>query len=183
MKKKRIDYIDYAKGFAILCVLLGHMEISPILKHSIYSFHMPLFFILSGYFLRKGIPDKDSIKKNFQALLVPYLVVAGGMCVWQLFSNYDAFTKLETSTLASLLFVGYRVRGEDIICFVGAIWFLWVLFLSKIYTQYMLKWKYGGGYYMYNSHVLNVIHKNDTYCPPFRCITVFDSISIFISRF
>lgn len=145
MKKKRIDYIDYAKGFAILCVLLGHMEISPILKHSIYSFHMPLFFILSGYFLRKGIPDKDSIKKNFQALLVPYLVVAGGMCVWQLFSNYDAFTKLETSTLASLLFVGYRVRGEDIICFVGAIWFLWVLFLSKIYTQYMLKWKYGGG--------------------------------------
>jgi len=145
MEKNRINYIDYAKGLAILCVLLGHMEISPVIKHSIYSFHMPLFFILSGYFLKRQEINKSVIVKNFKALMIPYFVIGGGMCLWQLFTNYEAFTKLGTSSLASLLLVGCRINGEEIICFVGAIWFLWVLFLSKIYTQYMLKWKYGGG--------------------------------------
>lgn len=144
MERNRINYIDYAKGLAILCVLLGHMEISPILKHSIYSFHMPLFFILSGYFLKKEELNKSAMVKNFKALMIPYFVVGGGMCLWQFFSNYDAFIKLETSSLASLFMVGSKVKGEEIIRFVVAIWFLWVLFLSKIYTQYMLKWKYGG---------------------------------------
>lgn len=145
MEKNRINYIDYAKGFAILCVLLGHMEVNPVLKHSIYSFHMPLFFIVSGYFLKKEKLNGYTLKKNFQALMIPYFVIGGGMCVWQLFTDYDAFTRLETSSLASLFLVGCRVGGEDVIRFVGAIWFLWVLFLSKIYTQHLLTWKYGGG--------------------------------------
>ena len=55
---KRIEYIDLAKGLAIYLVVLGHALGSlaaPTMEHGIignviYSFHMPLFMILSGFF-------------------------------------------------------------------------------------------------------------------------------------
>lgn len=50
VENKRIAYIDIAKGIGILFVMLGHClysEESPI-RLFIYSFHMPLFFVLSG---------------------------------------------------------------------------------------------------------------------------------------
>ena len=49
---KRIDYLDYTKGFGILLVILGHIyDASNPIKIWLYSFHMPLFFIISGFLL------------------------------------------------------------------------------------------------------------------------------------
>ena len=77
--KKRIEYIDIAKGVAIILVLLGHIETCPAgLKSSIYSFHMPLFFILSGYFMKEGTELRLLAKKLFKSLMVPYLIIGGG---------------------------------------------------------------------------------------------------------
>lgn len=59
----RIDWIDALKGFAILSVVVGHCvtdsissqtfpEYAALLQmmyDAIYSFHMPLFFMISGY--------------------------------------------------------------------------------------------------------------------------------------
>lgn len=44
---KRIEALDIAKGIGIILVMIGHMT-SSYLYNWIYSFHMPLFFILSG---------------------------------------------------------------------------------------------------------------------------------------
>ena len=50
MDKKRIAYIDKAKGVAILLVILGHCcgSVEEPINRFILSFHMPLFFFLSG---------------------------------------------------------------------------------------------------------------------------------------
>lgn len=48
--KKRICYIDIAKGFAMLCIIAGHFGITSA-NRFVYTFHVPLFFLLSGYFL------------------------------------------------------------------------------------------------------------------------------------
>lgn len=48
MNNNRQNWIDSSKGIAILLVRLGHVS-SGMLLYWIYSFHMPLFFILSGY--------------------------------------------------------------------------------------------------------------------------------------
>ena len=72
---KRIEYIDIARGIGILLVVLGHNDfgyISPFGYKLIYSFHMPLFFFLSGYFLNVSIPFVDFLKKGFNSLLKPY---------------------------------------------------------------------------------------------------------------
>ena len=48
--KERIHWIDIAKGIAIICVFLGHtITTEGVLSSFIYLFHMPLFFMLSGY--------------------------------------------------------------------------------------------------------------------------------------
>lgn len=46
---ERLDHIDACKGIGILLVILGHTNVPSIVHTIIYSFHMPLFFIISGY--------------------------------------------------------------------------------------------------------------------------------------
>ena len=45
--------IDIAKGLLILCVIIGHGTKNQSLSDFMYRFHMPLFLILSGCFLKK----------------------------------------------------------------------------------------------------------------------------------
>lgn len=53
--KERIQYIDAMRGFAILLVVIGHLiqynfedAFHNDIFNIIYSFHMPLFFFISG---------------------------------------------------------------------------------------------------------------------------------------
>ncbi|OYP59578.1 acyltransferase family protein, partial [Prevotella sp. P3-122] len=54
---KRLQYVDFLKGFAILCVVVGHIAaFNPkcdLLIDFVYSFHMPLFFFISGFLCHK----------------------------------------------------------------------------------------------------------------------------------
>lgn len=47
--KIRENWIDFLKGIAILCVIAGHSNLSAEATNIIYMFHMPIFFIISGY--------------------------------------------------------------------------------------------------------------------------------------
>lgn len=70
MEKQRIAYIDLVKGIGILCVLLGHLiPNDDVVKPAIYSFHMPLFFIVTGILLKKEPIKKSKQVKNSVKLL------------------------------------------------------------------------------------------------------------------
>ena len=71
--EKRKKWIDIARGFAICFVLFGHTACPYFIKNWIYSFHMPLFFILSGMTLNLNQNPALFIKKIVRSLLVPYL--------------------------------------------------------------------------------------------------------------
>lgn len=75
--KSRIQYIDMAKGLTILLVIVGHIDTVNVLEAAIYSFHMPMFFILSGYFMKIQLRISEAFKKLFRTLIVTYLVVGG----------------------------------------------------------------------------------------------------------
>lgn len=45
----RKHWIDIAKGIAIVLMVLGHTSIPDTLSRFIFAFHMPLFFMASGY--------------------------------------------------------------------------------------------------------------------------------------
>lgn len=77
MGKERIHYIDVAKGLAILIVVLGHCAATTIGDHSrlfytIYAFHMPFWFFLSGM-LYNSKDWQSFFSGKVKALLLPYL--------------------------------------------------------------------------------------------------------------
>ena len=70
-KGKNRDYvIDIIKGIGIFLVVFGHV-IQDI--YIINSFHMPLFFVLSGATLCYSTKG-SSISKRAKRLLVPYFI-------------------------------------------------------------------------------------------------------------
>jgi putative membrane protein len=69
MKSERIQYIDRLKGFAIFCVIVGHLTINPlghkdfdIIRTIVGTFHVPLLFFLSGFVISEP-PTLVMIKK------------------------------------------------------------------------------------------------------------------------
>lgn len=78
MEEKRYEWVDIAKGIGIILVVYGHTlrgvenanlslnkDFFYVNDSSIYSFHMPLFFVLSGLFFVKSLN-----KYNFKKLLI-----------------------------------------------------------------------------------------------------------------
>jgi len=72
--QERIIWLDNLKTFGILAVVLGHIA-SP-LGYFIYSWHMPLFFFLSGFFLKFELSLNEFIKKDIKRLMAPYFIFA-----------------------------------------------------------------------------------------------------------
>lgn len=48
----RLDWVDVARGLGILAVVVGHVWTRGPVRDAMYSFHMPLFFLLSGLLSR-----------------------------------------------------------------------------------------------------------------------------------
>jgi len=78
MDSKRLEWIDCAKGFGILLVLLGHCGLS--IGGVIYLFHMPLFYVISGFLWNtekyQAMPRKDFFLRKFQSYIIPYLKIS-----------------------------------------------------------------------------------------------------------
>lgn len=115
---KRLNFIDIAKGIGIILVVLGHSlayECHNRLFFMIYSFHMPLFFFLSG-FVFKSKDSASYFSGKVKTLLVPLV----------------CFQALNIFTYDILLFLGLE-EHHGIIAF-GGFWFLGtLLFVSCLY--------------------------------------------------
>lgn len=61
------------KGFGIFLVVLGHTHIGKDIAKFIFSFHMPLFFFISGFLFNKDIPFTIFLKTKFKRIIIPYL--------------------------------------------------------------------------------------------------------------
>lgn len=75
LDRQRLDYIDVAKGIGIIFVVLSHIiNQDSIINSVIYSFHVPLFFILSGLFVNPKQSFKTYFLKNVKRLLFPFII-------------------------------------------------------------------------------------------------------------
>jgi fucose 4-O-acetylase-like acetyltransferase len=85
----RLPWVDTAKGLGIILVVFGHvlrgllnnniMTRTPIAQFVdawIYTFHMPLFFFLSGLFLFRSTrkPWKEFTSDKIRTIAYPYFV-------------------------------------------------------------------------------------------------------------
>lgn len=74
-KTGRISAVDVARGIGIMLIVLSHVNYTPGVLTYIYSFHVPLFFILSGLLFRPGRHDSFGAfaRSRLQRLLCPYV--------------------------------------------------------------------------------------------------------------
>ncbi|WP_189314021.1 acyltransferase family protein [Streptomyces brasiliensis] len=80
--KQRDAFFDNAKYLAIVLVAMGHSweplkDDSRILEGLytvVYSFHMPAFIIISGYFSRSFDMRPDRLKRLITGVAVPYII-------------------------------------------------------------------------------------------------------------
>ena len=140
---KERDYsIDIARGFACLAVVAGHIPGLPNMLHSwIYSFHIPLFFIISGMVLKTSDKPAVFIKKRIRGLLAPYLLL--NILVWvletigRLAAGIIGFGTIDFNLIKHEfigIFVGYRLTSYYYI-----LWFVIALFFSSILAYAVLR--------------------------------------------
>lgn len=143
--EKRVVHIDQAKAVGILLVIVGHCywkgEV-PYLNSFIYSFHMPLFFIIAGIFV-KPMELRPALTKYFKAYLIPYWKV-NALCFVML-AIYGLCNGNVTETLYTflirVLFASGSASGTEMFAqlpIVGAFWFLVALFWGGVFTSYIL---------------------------------------------
>lgn len=122
--KPRFPEYDIAKGIGVLLVVIGHVQELPFpILVWIFSFHIPLYFFLSGLFVKKETsePFLTALKKNVKGLLVPYCVFSA------IFILLDVLLKdpFSSPRLEVKLFLtgqgGYAI-----------LWFFFVLFFVRL---------------------------------------------------
>lgn len=141
IKYNRYDSIDIAKGIGIILVILGHIIPETVWYRSIiYSFHMPLFFLISGFFPAK-IDDRffgrgGYLNKQIKTLYLPYFGVVIFDIILKIFVQLFNGNLDVKSIVFSFVFSS---TGLNIIVYNAPIWFLFSLFLIKILSFFIQK--------------------------------------------
>lgn len=133
MERERLSWIDVAKGIGIILVIYGHALNAQSLRYLIYSFHMPLFFLLSGMVFRHIDHEKfiHFLKKDFTNIILPYLFFASVTMVVWLFTMNPA-DRTQYQILKQLFGIIYGSGNGGFLTYNVALWFLPCLFVTKI---------------------------------------------------
>ena len=119
--QKRIEWIDALKGFLMFCVTLGHCNIWWPIEQYIYSFHMFLFFFISGFLFSVKQSTKRILAKCCLRLLLPFVA-------WNVLSAMIGF--LQSKDLMNLIEELFVIKGN--LTWNPPIWFLLVLFITEV---------------------------------------------------
>jgi len=150
MKSRRVGWIDLLKGYGIILVFLGHTTlINQYIDHYIFSFHMPLFFFLAGFFYKDSstIKFRDFVLEKTNTRLIPYFTFGAlTYCIWLLpillrkFEIYEGLTSIPESLFVKpLLGMFYGVGDSNWLPHNGLLWFLACLFITEIIFFFVKK--------------------------------------------
>ena len=150
VKSDRIEWVDVAKGIAILLVVLGHTlswsdANEKIYRDIIYSFHMPLFFILSAVASKRIKDSKElvsKIEKSFVRLIIPVIGYVFISVVLNIIFKRDSLggiaLYLAEKINAFVYANGVSVHVLDgVIPSLGVVWFMVTLFIAKNLFNYI----------------------------------------------
>lgn len=123
---KRLEEFDVLKGIGILLVVLGHCKIGDMLSRIIFSFHMPLFIMVSGFFYYRQ-PPIAFLRKTTMRLLVPWLFFAGLNILYEFARNYGDIPDLRAAIVETFRMI--TPLDEECDLLYRSIWFLVALFI------------------------------------------------------
>lgn len=116
VRNERNQWIDIAKGITIILMVLGHSSLPKPISNFIWSFHMPLFFIASGWMTNwEKYSFTDFTKRKIKSLGIPFLCYSAIVLFWRELAFGGGIT-----TWLQMGWDGY------------ALWFIPVLFFALI---------------------------------------------------
>jgi fucose 4-O-acetylase-like acetyltransferase len=144
--KNNFQWMDIAKGIGISLVVIGHFkpESSPQywleINSLIYSFHMPLFFMLSGYLYNHGkYSYSDLMKSKVKRLLYPFATIAIIFFIIKLIAG--RFVNLDSPVDIGNLLI---LLTNPVHSYMPLLWFVHALFLMfvlyPLLRQFLNNW-------------------------------------------
>ena len=132
IEKERLDYLDIAKAITIFLVLMGHTGASTAMflyRRIIYTFHMPLFLLISGIVSERrtdgsGASWRTFLRKNAYALLIPYFF-------WGIL-----YTKFSYQSVLQVAYASWQTITAS--GTVLALWYLVCLFVARVEMEGVL---------------------------------------------
>lgn len=164
MNSTRLTFVDWYKSILILLVIVGHTNLiegaggGTILMSFIYSFHIPAFFIISGYLSNYEKPRTGLISSSkylISSVIIYNIVLYCRWIVSILFkndlNNYSLFD-LTISPIIGIFWLNY----EDTTYYVMArpFWFVWVLIMIKFIYKYLYKSRF----FFYTYFILSLLY-------------------------
>ena len=143
--RERLPFVDIAKAVAMLCIALGHFDCFAI-DRVVFTFHVPLFYCISGYFISKRLGMADFCARKARTLLLPYYAIAA---VILLVTLPRAFASGDPAAfvLSKLGAIAYAAGDGDVtpagIEAIGALWFLWACFWGELFVRLALEMRPG----------------------------------------
>ena len=135
--RKRLDYLDMAKGLGMILVLIGHLQGDSIFTFSpyiqplctyIFSFHMPMFFIISGILIAvrndEDRPFKELAGSRFRGIMIPYYWFSFFYLIFVVIS----LIKGEIAPQSLYVNIWYVLSGYGM----NVLWFLPALYLGEL---------------------------------------------------
>lgn len=134
--RQRIIWVDAVRTVAIFAVVLGHIT-TPFTPF-IYSWHIPLFFFMSGFFLPTDKPLHFVMQENFNRLMKPFFLFGALAIVVEVlkryFFPYTPFVHSSWSAKEEITGLLYYMNYDHMHTFGFVLWFLPALFWAKTMT-------------------------------------------------
>jgi len=139
--KKYIPEMQLARGIGILFVTFGHsipLDVAyPSVFNFIYSFHMPLFFFLSGFFAHKIIKVNSlsewfaSMRKNTFKFIVPYFMISLSFALIKYFIPHMVKRPVVWHDIFYIIVI-YPLRNPALF-----LWFLYLIIIMRMITPFI----------------------------------------------
>lgn len=140
MRSNRISWVDSAKGLGIILVVLGHTSLPQEIKTYIYSFHMPLFFFLSGVVFNEKKNFSAFLKGKLKGIVIPYFIISIITYIfWILVTRHIGANSAKISIFKPIIGMFYSTPAGTWLAHNVFIWFLTTLFVVEISFYFVNK--------------------------------------------
>lgn len=147
--KKRITYIDIARAFAIIFIVLGHVIVhsnhTAFIYKFLYSFHIALFFIISGYCFK--VKKEESFfqlfKNKFLRTMLPFFIWAVLFLIPYFIFGSGVDSSLNTGSSfdfkSLILNILYGNGNNQALKQNTSLWFLPALFTTQLVYYFIIR--------------------------------------------
>ena len=132
IQQNRLEYVDMTKCIGMFAIIWGHIMLSGWSNNLVYSFHIPLFFFLSGMMFNGAKYPSVwlFVKRRIKTLLVPYVMFS--FVTWVLWAGMSIITQSKANIWKPLLQTFIAQGSGGFMVHNVPLWFVTCLFVVEL---------------------------------------------------